>query len=210
MDRRVLFGIGAIVLAIPLIAAAVFLIGPYFDEDEVDEEFDFEVATRPPDTFSAQATLPEGVDIESAEATMVAAATQQPPTAEDPMPEEIDEMPEEERVAFLIKQGICEGADAVHTCSGDVLLFQLPDESYVLRFENFRVTNGPDLIVLASFDGTMNNTVNLGQLRGNSGSLTYNIPSDVDAEAIQQVIIYCEPFSVTFATADLLPPSAGS
>ena len=106
----------------------------------------------------------------------------------------------------LVLQGSFEGADDFHQGSGMAAIYQLADGSHVLRFDDFRVTNGPDLHVLltTSPDGQMGDDyVDLGSLKGNIGSQNYEIPGDVDVSRYQSVIIYCVPFHVLFASAVL-------
>jgi hypothetical protein len=45
--------------------------------------------------------------------------------------------------------------------------------------------------------------VSLGQLKGNIGDQTYNVPAGVDLSAYGSVVIWCEQFGVLFSTASL-------
>jgi hypothetical protein len=87
----------------------------------------------------------------------------------------------------------------VHQGSGAATIYDV-DGGPVLRFEDFDVTNGPDLRVnLVLDDGSM---LDLGALKGNVGNQNYDIPADVDLESVSSVLIYCRAFSVPFAEAD--------
>jgi hypothetical protein len=79
----------------------------------------------------------------------------------------------------------------------------------ILRFEGFRVTNGPDLHVLLSrtphptthdqaYDG-----VYVGKLKASEGAFHYELPRDADLSSIRSVVVYCVPFSVIFTSAPL-------
>jgi hypothetical protein len=110
----------------------------------------------------------------------------------------------------LIVQGQFQDADSFHQGSGAAAIYQLPTGSYVLRFENFEVTNGPDLHVLlaksaapASQAELMEGYLELGSLKGNIGSQNYEIPAGTDLSEYNSIVIYCMPFHVIFSTATL-------
>ena len=102
-------------------------------------------------------------------------------------------------------------ADALHKGSGQALIYDLPGANKLLRLEDFKVTNGPELHVLLSQhpDPTRHSDleaagfVDLGLLKGNIGNQNYEIPDDVDIAAQQSVVIYCYPFRVVFSVATL-------
>lgn len=103
------------------------------------------------------------------------------------------------------------GKDAAHQGSGDARLVQGSDGSLELHFTNFNVTNGPDLKVYLSdkadpktaSDILDSNWVNISHLKGNVGDQVYRLPSDITADQIKSVAIWCEAFSVLFASATL-------
>ncbi len=104
------------------------------------------------------------------------------------------------------RMGNFKDADSVHRGSGKATIFTLPDGKNILRFEDFSVTNGPALSVylVRSADGDVSSGfVDLGKLKGNKGNQNYEIPSGIDSNAYQSVIIWCVPFQVLFATATL-------
>lgn len=110
----------------------------------------------------------------------------------------------------LIKQGQFKDADAIHKGSGNALLYQLADDSHLLRLEDFTVTNGPDLMVyLIKNTDTIdvaevkNNHINLGDLKGNIGNQNYLIPAGVDIVEYNTAVIWCELFGVLFSPASL-------
>jgi hypothetical protein len=123
----------------------------------------------------------------------------------DAMPEAISNT---EPVALA--QGQFRNADDFHQGSGTVALYQLPDGSFVLRFEDFNVTNGPDLHVLlanhanpTTRDELHEGYLDLGSLKGNIGSQNYEIPAGTDISQFNSVVIYCMPFHVLFSVAPL-------
>ena len=108
-----------------------------------------------------------------------------------------------------VAQGDFTGADRAHQGAGSATVYQQGDQR-VLRFEEFSVTNGPDLHVIltkhpapASRGEVGEDYIDLGSLKGNMGNQNYEIPADVDLSDYQGVVIYCVPFHVVFATATL-------
>ena len=101
--------------------------------------------------------------------------------------------------------------DAIHKGEGTATLLTLPDGLKVLRFEGFRVTNGPDLYVYLSGHRAPRDSRQLhegaafevGQLKGNVGNQNYELPADLDLAPFKSVVIYCRRFSVVFSTAEL-------
>lgn len=188
--RKIIFVGIAIVILIPVLGVGYWLISPLFRDEEVNEEF----------PYARVAIVPTEMSNTEANATMETAAGQTESVAE--------QMPEV--TATEIGRGNFTEIDAVHKGSGDAILYQLSDGTSVLRFENFEVTNGPDLHVflVTSANPTRadlhNGTeLDLGELKGNLGNQNYEIPSGTDLSQYQSVVIYCVPFQVVFSTARL-------
>ena len=105
--------------------------------------------------------------------------------------------------------GEFQNGDSFHRGAGRATLFQGSDGAYVLRFDDFAVTNGPDLHVLLSTNPaptdheSLESYIDLGSLKGNSGSQNYMLPAGIDGAQFKSVVIYCLPFHVIFATATL-------
>ncbi|MGH2349513.1 MAG: DM13 domain-containing protein, partial [bacterium] len=137
---------------------------------------------------------------EEAEAMMSTAAQEEHAMVE-PMPADASPV--------IRARGTFAGADSVHMGSGDALLVDAGG-GLIVRLENFRVTNGPDLYVYLSShpnprtrDDVHEGTVNLGRLKGNIGAQNYTVPSGTDPAAVRSVVIYCQRFHVLFAAAPL-------
>ena len=111
----------------------------------------------------------------------------------------------------LTAQGRFTDSDSSHRGEGAAKLFRLPDGAHLLRFEAFRVTNGPELHVLLAgnpepktkADLDAGRYVDLGRLKGNMGDQNYALQRDLDLSAFRSVVIYCLPFQVIFSTARL-------
>jgi len=80
-----------------------------------------------------------------------------------------------------------------------------------LRFESFKVQNGPDLYVYLSGHPAprSSNEVHaagayeVARLKGNIGDQNYDLPRDLDLSQYKSVVIYCKRFSHVFSTAEL-------
>ncbi len=75
-----------------------------------------------------------------------------------------------------------------------------------LRFEGFETDNGPDLNVYLATgppDGSPEDFIDLGDLKGNIGDQNYELPDDVDLDRYTTVFIWCVRFSVAFGAAPL-------
>lgn len=98
-----------------------------------------------------------------------------------------------------------------HDANGTAQVYSLGNKKRVLRFTNFKVSNGPDVVVylIALDDANDSKTVKdaefimLGELKGNIGDQNYDVPEDVDLNKYRAVTIWCRRFGVNFATAPL-------
>jgi len=93
--------------------------------------------------------------------------------------------------------------DGIHNAEGNSKVLSLEDGREILRFEDFKSTNGPDLYVYLSTDTKATDIVNLGKLKANVGNQNYEIPEGTDLEKYNQVLIWCKSFSVLFGSAEL-------
>jgi len=119
-----------------------------------------------------------------------------------PVSETMDEMVKDSEPSIeIFKSGTFEGL-AGHDVEGIAKIIQVNDMTF-LRFENFQVTNGPDLFVYITQDGDVHNGINLGKLKGSMGDQNYELPDDIDTEVYNVPVIYCKLFGVYFAEAHL-------
>ena len=189
--RRLIVG-GLVVVLIPVLALAWWLGSPLFIDKTVDEEFPLTVG----------ADIPEGMSRSEAETIMEGMAMMDSPMTESMM--------DDEATAMVVKSGSFRDADSFHTGSGQATIYKLADGEHVLRVEDLRVTNGPDLRVLLSAHpdpmnrGEFNSEdyVELDKLKGNIGNQNYPIP-ELDLSQYRSVVIYCKPFHVIFSVAPL-------
>lgn len=186
-------------LAVGLVAVGAtgwWLGSPLFLDNEVDEEF----------PLSATAIVPDDMTQDDVEEEMEQAAESPVVMDDEPMP---TEDAAERAAPIAVLSGSFEGADEFHQGAGTATVYILEDGSTVLRFEDFEVTNGPDLhVLLVPNDAPADRDdlagyVDLGELKGNIGNQNYEIPPDIDISEFGSIVIYCEPFHVLFASATL-------
>lgn len=124
---------------------------------------------------------------------------------DESIPQTIKEaMMEEETMISMDYSGTFVGVgDGVHDAQGQARVLHLDDGTELLRLENFKSTNGPDLYVYLSTDTKATEFVNLGKLKANIGNQNYEVPQDIDLEKYNKVLIWCNAFSVLFGSAEL-------
>jgi Electron transfer DM13 len=93
--------------------------------------------------------------------------------------------------------------DGIHNAEGLAKVIVLDEGNRILRLENFRATNGPDLYVYLSTDRSASDFVSLGRLKGNIGNQNYEIPEGTDLSKYGTALIWCRAFSVLFGSAEL-------
>ena len=101
----------------------------------------------------------------------------------------------------------------LHPTTGTATIYRVADGGRILRFTNFRTSNGPDVHVymVAADDAKDAATVqksgfvDLGVIKGNIGDQNYTLDSDLDLAKYRAVSIWCKRFSVNFGAAPLRP-----
>jgi hypothetical protein len=101
----------------------------------------------------------------------------------------------------------------LHKTSGKAIILRTADGGHVLRLEDFRTSNGPDVRVYLVKGTNANNSdfikagsanfVDLGALKGNVGNQNYTIPENVNLDDYNSVSIWCRRFAVDFGAASL-------
>ncbi len=95
------------------------------------------------------------------------------------------------------------GADG-HAGMGDATVVEQPGGARVLTFTEFDVDPGIDVdVYLTMSPDSIDDRVELGSLKGNVGDQQYEIPVDADLRAHPNVILWCKPFTVRIAVAEL-------
>ena len=93
--------------------------------------------------------------------------------------------------------------DGIHNAEGQSKVIFLDDGREILRLEDFKSTNGPDLYVYLSTDTDATDIVTLGKLKANVGNQNYEIPDGTDLNKYNKVLIWCKSFSVLFGSSEL-------
>jgi Electron transfer DM13 len=100
--------------------------------------------------------------------------------------------------------GLFAGAgDGIHNAEGVAKVIYLDAKSGVLRLEDLKVTNGPDLYIYLATDKQASDFVDLGKLKANNGNQNYDIPEGTDLSKYNTVLVWCKQFSVLFGSAEL-------
>ncbi|MHB8626630.1 MAG: DM13 domain-containing protein [Aggregatilineales bacterium] len=116
-------------------------------------------------------------------------------------------------LAQPIRSGSFVTIDPIHTASGHATLYRMNDNSLLLRFDGFTVTNGPGLSVYLSANAapltiddlqTDKLQLLLGPLKGTSGAQNYTrIPPELDLTRYKSVAIVSDPLKVIYSNAPL-------
>lgn len=195
-----------ILVALVVLAAGWFFVSPLFIDETVDESFDFALEGGGVD-MKVLMSMPETKRRNMMDEIMDAAAKAPDAPATDVMPSESPR---------AVAQGRFVDADAIHKGDGQATLYQLQGGRHLIRFEDFRTTNGPALVVYLAkhpspsqaADVTDGGYISLGKLKGNVGNQNYDIPEDINVSEYNSVVIWCELFSVLFSPANLSRPEA--
>ena len=89
-----------------------------------------------------------------------------------------------------------------HPASGTVRIVQGADET-IVRYENYKTINGPDVRVYLAKDLEAKEYVDLGPLKGTEGNINYSVPKNVDVSEYRYVLTWCEDFAVLFNSAEI-------
>ena len=213
MSRRFLFVGVALIIVLPIVALAWWLLSPLLVDKTVEEDL----------PFAAQAVVPADMTRAEVQDVMAGMAKLTRPV-DEPMPDKMTMDAEDSSggsstatapggsgTALVLSKGTFQDADRFHQGSGEATIYRAPDGSHLLRLENFQVTNGPELHVILSpnpapesrDDVHQPGYLDLGSLKGNVGNQNYEIPAEVDVSALSSVVIYCSPFHVVFSIAPL-------
>jgi hypothetical protein len=91
---------------------------------------------------------------------------------------------------------------SAHPTSGTVQYILGKSNLYV-QLKNFKSDNGPDLYVYLAKDKQAKDKIDLGKLKSTNGNFYYTAPVGTNIAAYNQVLIWCEDFSVLFGFAEV-------
>lgn len=89
-----------------------------------------------------------------------------------------------------------------HPGSGTARIIKT-ESGVVLRYENFKTLNGPDLYVYLAKDLDAKEYVSLGKLQATEGNVNYEVPVNINVSEYKYVMVWCKQFGVLFNYADL-------
>lgn len=203
------------ILSVVIIAAVVtvYLASPLFISTEINEPF-------PPNSeasvsFESFKTMTEEQRIKVAQNMSDSKKNElmiQYANSDSNTTESIDEVMNESANSPDLNNSLISGSfigvnDGIHNAEGTATVIPLQQvDTYVLRLENLKVTNGPDLYVYLSTDKSASDFINLGKLKANNGNQNYDIPTGTDLTKYNTVLIWCKAFSVLFGSVELKPP----
>ena len=191
----------AVIIIAVLAPVAWWLLSPIFTDTTVEEDF----------PLAANAVIPADMTMEQAEEVMIEAASKFN-TYDERAPEGMampGDVMKMDASTQAVKSGDFRDGDSFHKGSGTATIYRAPDGKHLLRLEDFRVTNGPDLRVLlvpaSNPQGRddVEGYLELGKLKGNLGNQNYFLPDGEDAADYHSVVIFCYPFKVVFSVATL-------
>ena len=138
---------------------------------------------------------PETIDLVMAEAKKFTT------TVSEDMQEMIAKVaPNSQETPKFSKLGTFQGLQG-HEAKGKAEVISVGDISF-LRFEDFEVTNGPDLHVYMTKNGDVDSGIDLGKLKGSKGNQNYAL-GEINTDVYNTAVVYCQPFHVNFASAKL-------
>jgi hypothetical protein len=216
-----------IVPVVPFVIVNWWLLSPYFTDDVVDEDFSTSISAQSPTADEPAApAAPEAEDggaspttqapalaepVEENQATNSSeSVAEEAPAVEEPRASATptEDEPPQPTEPLLLGAGQFVGL-AGHDGTGDAGIFENPDGTLVLRFENFDIENGPDLEVylVPGPDQTSpgQGSIHLGALKGNIGDQNYDLPAGTElAAGNYTALVWCEAFSVEFVGATIV------
>ncbi len=186
--RTVALGIALAVIGLP---TAWYLGSPLFIRTALDEPAPIVAATLPPS--AAPTSGPGAVPSPAVEPGPIetSGAAPSPSVTAEPL--------------AAPRSGKFEGADDFHFGRGRASLIETAPGTWIVRFENFSVRNGPDLFVYLSpdADGYVKGSLELGRLEATDGNFNTDVPAGSDVSDVKSVVIWCKQFAVQFAVAAL-------
>lgn len=109
----------------------------------------------------------------------------------------------------VTRSGMFDARPGVETVAGTAVLGTTTDGKTVLRLQQLKSANGPDLYVYltkVSSPRTRSDVeggYQVGKLKATRGDSNYELPDNVDASQYQAVVVYCRSFSAIFGYANL-------
>lgn len=204
VKSKIIIGIIIAAIAIPL---GIYTISPLFINTEINEPLPSLTNEKSSIDFAKFTAMTENekldaakkMTVEEKDMIMRTAAEQNTTTINEPMAMNIDQSTPQTG----LKGNFIGVGDGIHNAEGLAKILILSTGSPILRLEDFKSTNGPDVHLYLSNNKHPNDFIDLGRLKANIGNQNYQIPLDTDFNKYKYVLIWCQPFSVLFGSAQL-------
>jgi hypothetical protein len=195
-------------IIVGVIAVGGFLASPLFYETEVDEPLPVALNNIEEgltmEKFSEMEEQQQQILVEQMPQKIKDMIMEESASLQTTVLEEINDMMNKDSAVQdtfeITTTGEFEGLTG-HNAKGIAKIIQVNDMTF-LRFEEFEVTNGPDLRVYITQNGNVQDGIHLEKLKGSRGDQNYLL-ENVDVHVYNTVVIYCQPFGVYFAQAEL-------
>ena len=174
-----------IVVVVIVGGIAYYAISPLFNNIEVQDEL-------PENIVDGNLSEEEQVEMER----QIEEANAEGPIEMD------EEMPQSASPAPTTSATFTIMGTAGHPASGIVRVIQTTS-GQIIRYENFETINGPDLHVYLAKDFDAHEYIDLGPIKGTSGSINYEVPAGTNLSEYRYVMYWCVPFGVLFNYAEL-------
>jgi hypothetical protein len=106
-------------------------------------------------------------------------------------------------VSTIMTGSFVGAGDGFHNAQGLAKVIPFKYGQSILRLENFKSTNGPNVHLYLATDKVASDFIDLGRLKANNGNQNYDIPVGTDLAKYNLVLIWCKDFSVLFGSAQL-------
>ncbi|MCU0511789.1 MAG: DM13 domain-containing protein [Anaerolineae bacterium] len=110
----------------------------------------------------------------------------------------------------IVRQGAFAPVDAIRGATGTLTIYALPDQTRILRIENLAASRAPEVHVIFTRNpdpldprGVGVDYIDLGPLKGETGSMTYVVPAGVDFGVYPILALYSVSYRVVISTATL-------
>lgn len=180
------------VLGVLALAVAWWLISPLWRTTRLDEALPAVSATPSPVIKDSMETMDAPTKERFREETE---------KVKDRIMKEADAMPSSAPVAPIVLGEAAMVARA-HDVEGRALLLQAGSGT-ILRFENLKTINGPDLRIYLSAGLNNDDFIDLGPIRATEGNVNYALPPGADTAKYRNALIWCRAFHVLFSYAEL-------
>ncbi len=112
--------------------------------------------------------------------------------------------------SVILRQGEFVTIDLIRGASGDLVIYQLPDQTRLLRIENFEMKPAPDVHIIFTRNpdpmderGVGIDYIDVGTLTNAAGNQNYVVPAGVDFGVYPILALYSVQYDIVISTATL-------